>query len=260
MKIDRVDLENAGNERDTSVAIDVLRAFTTAAFAFDSGAIEIFPVSTIDEAFNLQKEIPESLLMGEMHGVPVEGFNLGNSPTEVSKFDLSGRRIIHRSTAGTQGIVKSAESKRILAASLCNVSATVSAIQSLAPNSLTLVETGVFEGGWGDEDRACGDAIEAILFGEEVAYASILERVKNSRSGSHFTDVDHRVFPASDLQLALQVDCFDFFMRVEREDGRLVMRRHDAAQAASERLTRSRRPCRWAPLAGSSADRLWRSA
>jgi 2-phosphosulfolactate phosphatase len=236
MHIYRVDFESAGTRLDTSVAIDVLRAFTTSAYAFNSGANEIYPVSTVEEAFDLKNEIPDSLLMGEIEGMPIEGFDLGNSPTEVSNLDLSGKRIIHRSTAGTQGIVKSVRSDFIFACSLCCISATVAAIQSIGSKSLTLVQTGVMKGGWGDEDVACGDMIEAKLLDEEIDLDSIINRVKNSRSGRHYTVPDHPVFPASNLDLALQVDRFDFFMQVELDISRLVMRRHYTAQTAIKQI------------------------
>ena len=232
MRIDRVDLESAGTEQDTSVVIDVLRAFTTSAYAFNSGAIMIYPVSTVEEAFEMKKDIPDALLMGEINGIPVKGFDLGNSPTEVSKHDLSGKGLIHRSTAGTQGIVKSARSNFIFACSLCCVSATVAVIRTVKPNSLTLVQTGVFEGGWGDEDVACADLIEAILLDNEVDMDLIINRVRSSRSGGHYTEAEHPVFPEADLELALDVDRFDFYMKVDLDDGRLVMRRHFASQAA----------------------------
>ena len=38
------------------VVIDVLRAFTTAAFAFDRGADEILLVSTVEEAFEVREQ------------------------------------------------------------------------------------------------------------------------------------------------------------------------------------------------------------
>jgi 2-phosphosulfolactate phosphatase len=168
--------------------------------------------------------------MGEINGIPVKGFDLGNSPTEVSNHDLSGKRVIHRSTAGTQGIVKSARSDFIFACSLCCISATVAAIQAVRPNSLTLVQTGVFEGGWGDEDVACADLIEAMLLDNEVDMDLIINRVKSSRSGGHYIEAEHPIFPASDLDLALNVDRFNFYMQVEIDDGRLVLRRHYVSQ------------------------------
>jgi len=47
MIIHRANLDTADTEKDTTVVIDVLRAFTTAAYAFNKGAVEIYPVSTV---------------------------------------------------------------------------------------------------------------------------------------------------------------------------------------------------------------------
>jgi phosphosulfolactate phosphohydrolase-like enzyme len=50
------------------VAIDVLRAFTTAAYAFQAGASSIWLVGAVEEALSLGRAIPGSLVMGEVHG------------------------------------------------------------------------------------------------------------------------------------------------------------------------------------------------
>jgi 2-phosphosulfolactate phosphatase len=225
MQIQRVNLDHAGKESDTSVVIDVLRAFTTAAYALAAGALEILPVSTLEEAFALHKELDDALLMGERHGYPIGGFDLGNSPSALANQDLSNQRIIHRSTAGTQGIVRSAKSEHILAASLCCMSATVHAIREINPGSLTLVETGRFKGGWGDEDVACADLIEAMLLGEPIQPHAIIQRVRDSKSGRHFSDPNDLVFPSADLELAVQLDRFDFAMQITRENDHLVLRK-----------------------------------
>jgi 2-phosphosulfolactate phosphatase len=44
---------------------------------------------------------------GEVNGLPPEGFDFGNSPTQVMKLDLRGRALVQRTSAGTQGIVRS---------------------------------------------------------------------------------------------------------------------------------------------------------
>ena len=124
MEIKRATLDNTGDETDTVVVIDVLRAFTTAAYAFDLGVYEIILVSGIDKAFQLRDRFPDALLIGEADGIPVEGFDLGNSPTHLTNTDLQDRRLIHRSTAGTQGVVRSANACNILATGLCCARAT----------------------------------------------------------------------------------------------------------------------------------------
>ncbi len=48
-----------GDVTGAVVAIDVLRAFTTAAYAFDAGAAEIWLVAGVDEARSLAEELVE---------------------------------------------------------------------------------------------------------------------------------------------------------------------------------------------------------
>ena len=119
MKFQQATLENCERLSDTVVVVDVLRAFTTAAYAFSAGAESIFLVSSVDEAFRLKQNYPEALLIGEDMGLPIEGFDFGNSPIPFVKQDLTGRRIIQRTSAGTQGIVRSKNAQVLLAASLC---------------------------------------------------------------------------------------------------------------------------------------------
>ena len=223
MEIKRATLKNGGDESNTVVVIDVLRAFTTAAYAFDRGVHEIVLVSGIDEAFELRNQIQGALLMGEVDGVPVEGFDLGNSPTYLADADLQGRRLIHRSTTGTQGVVLSANASNILATGLCCATATAQRVLSIDPESVTLLQSGLFPGGWGDEDAACADLLQGLLRGYPPPSGQITERVRASRSGQKYVDPSHEVFPASDLDLALAIDRFGFVMEVEKRDGMLVL-------------------------------------
>lgn len=224
MKIHRATLEDCGKETDTVVVIDVLRAFTTSAFAFAAGASEIALVSSVEDAFNLKKRFPDALISGEVDGYPVEGFDLGNSPSALIGSDLSGKRLIQRTSAGTQGVIRSSQANNILATGLCSVSATIRKVLNLSPKSITLVQTGVFPGGWGDEDIACADLIEAQINGTDLNIENIKQRVRESRSGVHYSDPDHAVFPSADLDVALEIDRFDFAMSVEKEDGFLFLR------------------------------------
>jgi 2-phosphosulfolactate phosphatase len=223
MEIKRATLEKTGKETDTVVVIDVLRAFTTAAHAFDLGAHEIILVAGVDEAFELRDRFPDALLMGEVDGVPVEGFDLGNSPTYLADADLKDRRLIHRSTAGTQGVVRSANASNILATGLSCARATAQRLLSIAPDCVTLLQTGLLPGGWGDEDAACADLLEGLLSGAPPAAGPIINRVRKSKAGRKFIDPSDAVFPASDLDLAVDIDRFGFAMVVTKREGMLVL-------------------------------------
>ncbi len=68
------------------VIIDVLRATSSIATALASGCEEVIPAESIEEAITLANGYKRSdyvLGGGERRGgVPVEGFDLGNSPQE----------------------------------------------------------------------------------------------------------------------------------------------------------------------------------
>jgi phosphosulfolactate phosphohydrolase-like enzyme len=83
------------------VAVDVLRAFTTSAYAFAAGARQIFLCADVDEALAFKTANPGVLAMGEDHGRRIRGFDFSNSPVEVSKAELDGATLVQRTSAGT---------------------------------------------------------------------------------------------------------------------------------------------------------------
>lgn len=222
MQIRRAGLSDCENARGVVVAIDVLRAFTTAAYAFSMGVSEIVVTSEVEEAFLLRKRFPDAMLLGEINGIQVAGFDLGNSPSRLDQVDLRGKRLIMRTTAGTQGLVRSRNARRRLATALCNATASADFLSRHGETEITLVQTGVFPDGWGDEDAACADWIEARLTGQPGDLANIQNRVRNSRSGLHY-DGSRVDFPPQDLELAVAIDCFDFVMEAFQEQDLIVL-------------------------------------
>jgi 2-phosphosulfolactate phosphatase len=224
MKFRYTTLETCSRVKSAVVVIDVLRAFSTAAYAFGAGAESITLVSDVREALELRSAMPGSLVMGEVGGIKVEAFDFGNSPAEFLNINLSGKALIQRTSAGTQGIVRARQAKTLLAASLCCAGATARYIRRVAPASIAFVITGAGPGEDGDEDLACAHYLEALLSGEPVTSEAYLQRVLQSPAGSIFTDPEQPDFTPLDLELCMQVDRFDFAMYVERANGRLVMR------------------------------------
>ncbi len=223
MHIHYASLETCGSATGVAVVIDVIRAFTTAAYAFAAGAGEIMPVGTIEDALALRERFPGALLMGETGGWKPEGFDFGNSPAALVGCDLHGKRLIQRTGAGTQGLVRSLNADVLLACSFACVGATGRYIKRLAPPEVTLVVTGVFPDRDGDEDIACADYLAALLRDEAPDPALFTSRVLASDAAQLFTDPDHPAFPAADMALCTDVDRFDFAMLVERREGLLVM-------------------------------------
>ena len=223
MKFHYTNLETCHEATDVVVVIDVIRAFTNAAFAFSRGAKEIYPVGGVDEALQLKAETPNSLACGEVGGLPPEGFDFGNSPTQTNLLDLNGKIIVQRTGAGTQGIVRSVNATTMLAASLVVANATAKYIQKLAPDNATFVITGeTFSGG--DEDFACAEYLEALLKGEQPDREPVVRRVFNSRDALMHLDPNLPAFPRADLDYCTHIDAFDFVMLVKKENGQHIMR------------------------------------
>jgi 2-phosphosulfolactate phosphatase len=83
------------------VAIDVIRATTSAVTAVMAGR-RCFPVATLDDARQMQRALGDCLLAGELHGDMPVGFDLNNSPVELSQPTTDRRPIVLLSTSGTQ--------------------------------------------------------------------------------------------------------------------------------------------------------------
>jgi 2-phosphosulfolactate phosphatase len=224
MEFHRTTLETCETATGLVVVIDVLRAFSTAAYAFAAGAQTIALVGSVDEAFSLKKQNPDALLMGELDGLPIPGFDFSNSPTSFDHLDLTHKFMIQRTSAGTQGVVRSRNASQTFACSFCCVSATAGFIIKHSPDRVTFVITGQnnFEGK-GDEDEACADYLQDLLRGETPEPTPYLQRVVDSPAGRLFSDPARPEFPAMDLEYCLRVDRFDFAMHVQPLNGLLLM-------------------------------------
>lgn len=224
MKFHYYNLETCHEATGVVVVIDVIRAFTNAAFAFSRGAQEIYPVSNVEDALQFKAQIPGMLACGEVGGMPPEGFDFGNSPTQTNKLDLSGRSIAQRTGAGTQGIVRSLSASSMFAASFVVAGATVKHVLNLAAESVAFVITGQMDDDSGEEDLACAEFLESLLKGQQPDPKPYIDRVYKSRDAGLHLDPNFPAFPKSDLDYCTNIDAFNFAMPVTKENGRHVMR------------------------------------
>jgi 2-phosphosulfolactate phosphatase len=109
----------------TTVVIDVLRSTTTIAFALEAGAKRVLPAAEVDEARALAARFPsgEAILGGERRGLPIDGFDLGNSPGEYTPERVRGKTIVLTTTNGTRAMARTRLSQRVLIGSFVNASA-----------------------------------------------------------------------------------------------------------------------------------------
>ena len=111
----------------TVVVLDILRASTTIAQALAAGAKSVFPVGSIEEALRLANTFgrDEVLLTGERRCLPIEGFDLGNSPFEYTRERVAGKILVMTTTNGTAAMALTTNAQRVLIGSMVNVSAVI---------------------------------------------------------------------------------------------------------------------------------------
>ena len=226
VQFQRFDLSRCHEATGTAVVIDVLRAFTTAAFAFGRGAESISLVAEVAEAFQQKEENPSLILLGEVDGLPVTGFDYGNSPTAMQTAVLAGKRLVQRTSSGTQGVVRCTAVDEIVTASFVCARAVADYLRKQKPALVSFIITGAQPDRPCAEDEACADYLEALLTNQEPDPTLFLQRVRESANGRLFARDHHPAFPATDLDCAVALNQFDFVMKVQRQDGWHIMRAH----------------------------------
>jgi len=201
------------------VAIDVIRAFTTAAYAFASGASAIYLVASVTEALDFKAGHPGVLAMGEDRGLKPDGFDFSNSPVAVAQADLRGRTLVQRTSAGTRGALAARSATRVWCASLVCASATARAVVASGLGAPGYVITGRFEDrpGYGDDDLAVARFIEQARRGLAVDLEAVAHEVAQSDEARRTLALGAAHVHPSDIAYATRVDVFDFAMELGRD-------------------------------------------
>ena len=225
MRIERYNLvSGAVRAKGLVVVIDVFRAFTTAAYVMANGAERIIPVGSLEEAFKLKRLHSDWVLMGEREGKRVEGFDLGNSPYEVRDIDFTGKTVIQTTGAGTQGVVNARGADEIILGSFVMANAIVKHIRRIQPQVVSLVAMGSRGVELSKEDELCAGYIEEALEGKVPDFDEIKRRIRESTSGAKFFDTSQPQFREEDFHMSLELDRFDFILRVVKENGLYVVK------------------------------------
>ena len=147
----------------TALVIDVLRASTTMIAALDNGAAAIVPVAQSAEARRVHAAMGNgALLAGERRGDTVPGFDLGNSPLEMTRARVAGKTIVFTTSNGTRALLACRDAARVGVAAVVNVSAAARWVVGHR-SDLTVVCAGE-RGGKSLEDYVCaGLVVDAVV-------------------------------------------------------------------------------------------------
>jgi 2-phosphosulfolactate phosphatase len=203
--------------RGTAVVIDVLRAFSTVAWAFHLGVERIVLTDDIEEALRIKARLPGALAMKDSQ--PLAGFELSNSPVELQLAEgLAGATIVQRTTHGTVGAWAARAAEQLYCASFLVAEATAHAIRDAGASEVYFVVTG--EEGTAEEDMACAEYIAALIKSPGVEPEPYLRRARESSTAALLTRRIADNTPgvhALDIETCLRTDVFDFVMRAEVE-------------------------------------------
>lgn len=210
-------IEGAKRAVGLTVIIDVFRAFTVEPWLISRNAQCIIPVGKIEPALEYKKQLPQVILCGERNGIMVDGFDYGNSPSQFEHADLTGKTVIHTTSAGTQGIANARNADEIITGSFVNALAISKYIQKRGAARVSLVCMGLNATEPTDEDTLCAQYIKSLLEGKPIADIDLqLQQLRYTSGAKFFDPAQQNVFPQRDFELCVQRDCFDFVLRVTK--------------------------------------------
>lgn len=211
-----------------AVVVDVMRAFTVAAWAFAQGAEKIVLAESLDEARALKARRPDWVALKD--GPPAPGFDLVNSPGLVRSVDLGGRTVVQKTTAGTVGALAVKEASLVLCAGFVVAEATARLLRTRRNDTVTFVVTG--DDGRADEDLACAQYIARRVTEAGTDAGEYVRRAAESRAAAELAEGVRQGVHPDDVALCLEVDRFPFAMVATLEGSLMVLR-----QCATPSLT-----------------------
>lgn len=211
-------IEGAKQATGLTVIIDVFRAFTVEAYLVNNGVEKLIPVGDKQIAYDYKEKYKDCILIGERRGIMLEGFDYGNSPTQIEKIDFSGKTVVHTTSSGTQGIANVKNAKEILTGSLVNAKAIAEYIKMQNPEDVSLVCMG--NGGESEarEDTLCAEYIKSLLEGKDLNLNYEIENLKNIAGKRFFDPKLQDIFPERDFYLAIELNKFNFVLKIEKDD------------------------------------------
>ncbi|MFE7036717.1 2-phosphosulfolactate phosphatase [Streptomyces sp. NPDC057621] len=205
-----------------AVVVDVMRAFTVAAWAFAQGAEKIVLAASLDEALALKARHPDWVALKD--GPPAPGFDAVNSPGLLRSVDLAGRTVVQKTTAGTVGALAVKGARLVLCAGFVVAEATARLLHRHDPAGVTFVVTG--EDGRAEEDLACAQYIARRATGAGTDPADFLRRAAASRAAVELAEGIRQGAHPDDVALCLELDRFPFAMVATSEGPLMVLRPH----------------------------------
>ena len=217
--------EGARSAEGLTVIIDVFRAFSCEPLFFHFNAQKVILEADPQKALALRRSNPSYILVGEINGIPMEGADMGNSPSEIvlkGENYFTNKTVIHRSTAGVTGVTAAFKNTdQIYLGSFMLAQSLAAYILELNPAQVTLVAMGDGAKWPAPEDEACADYLEHLLTGKAYDPVKTLREVVFQPTAQQFIQGKMACLPNEDPLFCLQRDLFDFVLTVRYENNQL---------------------------------------
>jgi 2-phosphosulfolactate phosphatase len=152
----------------TVFVIDILRATTAMCAALSHGAKAMIPVAATEEALRLAQTIGSAdvLLAGEKNCVRIPGFQLGNSPLEMTESVVRNKTIIVTTTNGTKALLASQGAGGVYPACAANLTlAGEKAREALERDGDILIICAGRDGSFSLDDAYCAGRLAVAALG-----------------------------------------------------------------------------------------------
>ncbi len=222
--------------------VDVLRATTTIISSLHNKCSEIYPVISKNAAKLKAKELmgenikKQILLAGEKDGKALEGFDLGNSPSNFDREIVENNILIISTSNGTKAIDAVKQQKYVILFSLANLSATASSIiKPIMKNHNLLIicsgrngkyceEDSIASGLlinkitslWNEKEFICSDSAKASIHIANFYKKDIHKAFLNCSWGKHLIQLGLK----EDLEFCSRTDWSDVVPKLK--DGKII--------------------------------------
>jgi 2-phosphosulfolactate phosphatase len=153
----------------TAFVVDILRATTTICAALSHGARAVIPVASTEEALRLAQTIGSSdvLLAGEQNCLRIPGFQLGNSPLEMTEEAVRGKTLVVTTSNGTQALLACQGAGAVYPTAAVNLTAAAEKAREVleADHHMVIVCAGR-EGAFSLDDAYCAGRLISALWGD----------------------------------------------------------------------------------------------
>jgi 2-phosphosulfolactate phosphatase len=201
---------------EITIVIDVIRAFTVAHYAFLQGASSIYLAETVEQALQISEKQPELLLAGEVGGLPIEGFDLDNSPYDIIGKNLKSKALVQVTTNGVRATLNNLSSKQVFVTGFANAKQTALFIKANLAAETAKINI-IASHPSGDDDLACAEYISSILKGSDaIKKEEVIKRILHSPAAEKFFDKNEPDYKQEDILLCTKELNSRFVMEVNK--------------------------------------------